>query len=59
MILLLISLFHHTALGLQVVIEDYMHTKAKFAALVIVRLFCITLAVAGIVAILRIVFIRG
>lgn len=59
MILLLISLFHHTALGLQVVIEDYMHTKAKFAALVIVRLSCIALAVAGIVAILRIVAVHG
>jgi len=57
--LLLISLFHHTALGLQVVIEDYMHTKAKFAALVIVRLSCIALAVAGIVAILRIVAVHG
>jgi succinate dehydrogenase / fumarate reductase, membrane anchor subunit len=26
MILLLIALFHHTALGLQVVIEDYVHS---------------------------------
>ena len=59
MILLLISLFRHTALGLQVVIEDYMHTKTKFAALTIVRLLCIALAVAGIVAILRIVFVHG
>jgi succinate dehydrogenase membrane anchor subunit len=30
MILLLIALFHHTALGLQVVIEDYVHSGARF-----------------------------
>ena len=54
MILLLIALFHHTALGLQVVIEDYSHSGAKFAILAIMRLSCLLLAVAGIVATLRI-----
>ena len=34
MILLLIALFHHTALGLQVVIEDYIHSGVKFAAVI-------------------------
>lgn len=56
MILLCIALFHHTALGLQVVIEDYIHAGNKFAALIMVRLSCFALAVAGIVATLRIVF---
>ena len=54
MVLLLIALFHHTMLGLQVVIEDYMHSGAKFAAVIAVRLGCFALAAAGIVATLRI-----
>ena len=48
MVLLLI------ALGLQVVIEDYVHSGAKIALLVAVRLGCFALAIAGIVATLRI-----
>jgi succinate dehydrogenase / fumarate reductase membrane anchor subunit len=58
MILLLLALFHHTALGLQVVIEDYIHSDAKFAAVITVRLACFALASAGIVAILRVTFSR-
>src|SRR5665213_77484 len=40
MILLLIALFRHTALGLQVVIEDYVHSGIRFAAVLAVRLGC-------------------
>jgi succinate dehydrogenase / fumarate reductase, membrane anchor subunit len=54
MILLLLALFHHTALGLQVVIEDYVHSGAKFAWIIAVRLGCVAFAVAGIVATLHI-----
>jgi succinate dehydrogenase / fumarate reductase membrane anchor subunit len=56
MVLLLIALFHHLALGLQVVIEDYVHSVAKLPAVITVRLVCFGLAVAGIVATLRIAF---
>jgi succinate dehydrogenase / fumarate reductase, membrane anchor subunit len=56
MILLLIALFYHAALGLQVVIEDYVHSGAKFAAVIAVRLGCCALATAGVVATLRIAF---
>ena len=56
MILLLIALFHHSALGLQVVIEDYVHSGVRFAAVVAVRLGCYGLAVIGIIATLHIAF---
>jgi succinate dehydrogenase / fumarate reductase, membrane anchor subunit len=56
MVLLLIALFYHTALGLQVVIEDYVHSEAKFGTLIAVRLGCVALALAGILAIMRIAF---
>jgi succinate dehydrogenase / fumarate reductase, membrane anchor subunit len=54
MVLLLVALFSHTALGLQVIIEDYLHSAAKIPALVLVRLGCFALAAAGILAVLRI-----
>jgi succinate dehydrogenase / fumarate reductase membrane anchor subunit len=56
MILLLIALFYHTALGLQVVIEDYAYSGTKFALVMAVRLGCFALATAGVVATLRIAF---
>ena len=56
MVLLLVALFHHTALGLQVVVEDYIHSGAKFAAIIAIHLCCFAFSVAGIVAVLRIGF---
>jgi succinate dehydrogenase / fumarate reductase, membrane anchor subunit len=53
LVLLLIATFYHASLGLQVVIEDYVHAEfARLGLVIIVRLACIALAVAGIVAVL-------
>jgi succinate dehydrogenase / fumarate reductase, membrane anchor subunit len=53
LVLLLIATFYHASLGLQVVIEDYVHTElSKLGLLIIVRLACFALTVAGIFAVL-------
>ena len=54
MVLLLTALFCHTALGLQVVIEDYVHSGLKVPVLVAMRFGCFALTVAGILAEMRI-----
>jgi len=56
MVLLLIAVFYHTALGLQVVIEDYVHSAVKIPALVAMRLGCLVCVLAGILAMLQIAF---
>ena len=56
MVLLLTALFWHTALGLQVVTEDYIHSGLKLPLVIAMRFGCFVLAVAGILAVLRICF---
>jgi succinate dehydrogenase / fumarate reductase, membrane anchor subunit len=57
MVLLLIALFQHISLGLRVVVEDYVHSDGvKIPAVVVIRLFCSAVAIAGIFATLRIAF---
>ena len=59
MVLLLVALFYHMALGLQVVVEDYVHNdRIKLPAVVVINLGCFALATAGIIAALRIAFGR-
>jgi len=53
LVLLLIATFYPASLGLQVVIEDYIHAElTKLGLVIIVRLGCVALAVAGMFAVL-------
>ncbi len=55
MILLLIALFHHTVLGLQVIIEDYINSDmVRFAMIMLLQLAGFALAIVGILATLYI-----
>ena len=53
-ILLLIAALRHTALGLQVVIEDYVHSTAKIPLLITTHLLCFAICAAGVLATLSI-----
>jgi succinate dehydrogenase / fumarate reductase membrane anchor subunit len=54
LVLLLAATFYHAALGLQVVIEDYIHGEAmRLAAVLVMRLLCVVFAVRGILAVLK------
>ena len=57
MILFVGVTFHHTASGIQVVLEDYVHSESvKMAAIIAAKFLCFALAVAGTFAILKIAF---
>ena len=55
LVLLTVAVFHHAQLGLQVVLEDYVHSEGlKIAGIVLVKFAAFALAVATILSIVRI-----
>ena len=56
MILLIVSVFYHFRLGLQVVIEDYQHDERRVVAMVALNFFTVVTAVIAIFAILKVAF---
>ncbi|MEO8714354.1 MAG: succinate dehydrogenase, hydrophobic membrane anchor protein [Acetobacteraceae bacterium] len=54
LICLLLATFYHMQLGLQVVVEDYVHVdSARFILLLLIKAVCFLAALAGIVSVLK------
>lgn len=57
MIVLIVATFYHAALGLQVVIEDYVHGEGlRLATLIVMRALCVLFVVRGVLAVLTLAF---
>jgi len=54
MILLVVSVFYHFRLGLQVLIEDYVHSELRIGLMLLLTFFTVTTAGIAIFAILKI-----
>ena len=54
LILLLLTLLYHSILGIQVVVEDYLHGAVKIVTLLAARFLYAVMAVAGVFAIVNI-----
>jgi succinate dehydrogenase / fumarate reductase membrane anchor subunit len=59
MILLVLSVFWHFRLGLQVVIEDYQHDESRVVMIVLLNFYTLAMAAFAAFAILKIAFTGG
>ena len=58
LVVLIVAVFHHSQLGLQVVIEDYVHHEGlKIAGIVIVKFAAILLGLWAVFSVLSISFV--
>lgn len=56
MLLLVLSVFWHFRMGLQVVIEDYQHDESRVVAMVLLNFFVVAAGAIAIFSILKIAF---
>lgn len=56
MAMLVLSTFYHFRLGLQVVIEDYMHDETRIVWIIVLNLFTASLGGIALFAILKVAF---
>lgn len=57
LILLTIAMFHHAQLGLQVVVEDYVHSEAiKVTSIIVIKFTALLFGASCIFAVLRLTF---
>lgn len=59
MALLVLSVFWHFRMGLQVVVEDYVHGGARVIALVLLNLYAFGMGAFAVFSILKIAFTGG
>jgi succinate dehydrogenase / fumarate reductase, membrane anchor subunit len=55
LIAMLLTMFRHLTLGLQIVVEDYVHTKwLEWTSLIVIKFIAVLAALTGVLAVLRV-----